>query len=115
VLVRFALTGRATVAAGGTATVTVNGPPAWWRYDISTVVISSSPPSAGVYPQASVYRGAITQSTLLGQSRSADKVTFEGAPGDTLLPGDALIVVMSQCLVGSTVVVNVYGEQVPIS
>lgn len=114
-LVRFALTGRATIGAGGTATVTVNGPPAWWRYDISTVVISSTPPSAGVFPTADVYRGAVTQSTLLGQSRSADKVTFEGAPGDTLLPGDALIVLMAQCLPGTTVVVNVFGEQVPIS
>lgn len=112
-LVRFALTGRATIGAGGTATITVNGPPAWWRYDISTVVISSVPPSAGVFPTADVYRGAVTQSTLLGQSRSADKVTFEGAPGDTLLPGDALIVNMAQCLPGSVAVVNVFGEQVP--
>jgi len=110
---RFALTGRGTASGAGTVTVTVNGPPAWWRYDISTVVVTATKPSAGVFPTADVYRGAITQSTLLGQSRSADKVTFEGAPGDSLLPGDSLIVVMAQCLAGSVVVVNVFGEQVP--
>lgn len=112
---RFAVTGRAVAAADGTATVIVNGPPAWWRYDISSVVITSTAARDDTYPTAAVYRGAITTPTLLGQSRSADRVTFAGQFGDVLQPGENLIVVMAFCLAGSTIVCNMFGEQVAIS
>lgn len=109
---RFALSGRGTLSGAGGITLTLNGPPAWWRYEISTVVVTC-PPNAGNRPTAAVYRGAITQATLLGQSRAADAVTFQGAPGDVLLPGDMLIVVIAGALPGGMAVVNCYGEQVP--
>ena len=111
---RFSLTGRGTVNAGGAVTVTLAGPPAWWRYDLSTVVCSVGLDSAGSRPTAAVYRGYIGQSQLLGTSRSADAVTFDASPGDVLLPGDSLIVVFANAAPGSTAVVNAFGEQVPI-
>lgn len=109
---RFQLTGRAVVPAGGAVNVILTGPPAWWRYELSTVVCSVGLVSAAARPTAAVYRGYIGQSQLLGQSRAADAVTFQAAPGDMLLPGDSLIVVFAGCLVGSTAVVNAFGEQV---
>jgi len=111
---RFALAGRATVPASGSVTVTLNGPPAWWRYDLTTVVLTCGLVAPTQHPEADVYRGSIGAANLLGHSRAADNVTFSCQPGDVLIPGDFLIVVFTGALVGSTAVVNAFGEQVPM-
>ncbi len=112
---RFSLTGRAVIPASGGVTVSLNGPPAWWRYDLDTVVCTVGRVSTASLPTCNVYRGYIGQSQLLGHSRAADNVTFDAAPGDVLMPGDFLIVVFAGALVGSTAVVNAFGRQVKLA
>jgi len=111
--VRFSLSGQATVPASGSVTVTLNGPPAWWKYDLTTVVCTVGK-NGQTFPECDVYRGWVADSQLLGHSRSADNVTFNAAPGDVLMPGDFLIVIFTAALVGSLAVVNAFGEQVKL-
>jgi hypothetical protein len=111
--VRWSATGRAVVSGSGSATITIAGPPSWWRVELSTVVVSSVRANTTSFPTCAVYRSTVTPSQLLGQSRSADAVTFDAAPGDVLLPGDQLIAVIAGALAGSTATVNAYGTQVP--
>jgi hypothetical protein len=106
-------TGTATVAAAGTATVTIEGPHRTsTRWNLRTVVVASTRAGTGGYPTAAVYRGAAVPSLLLGESRTADKVTFD-ASTDVMLPGDSLIVVIGNAEPGSLVVVNLYATELP--
>lgn len=112
--IRWSATGRAIASGSGAATVIIAGPPAWWRIDLSTVVVASTRANTTSFPTCAVYRSTITPASLLGQSRSADAVTFDASPGDALLPGDQLIAVLAGVLAGSVVTVNAYGTQVPL-
>jgi len=106
---RYAATASATVTAGGAVTLFLSGPRAWQMIDIGTVVVSSTRPANNTFPSCSVFRGAQTAQNLLGESRAADKVTFSGSVGDVLLPGDQLIVVVTNALPGTIATANLFG------
>jgi hypothetical protein len=106
-------TSTATVAGDGSATVNIAGPHrTGTRWELRTVVVASTRASTGGYPTAAVYRGAAVPSLLLGESRTADKVTFD-ATTDVLFPGDTLLVVLADAEPGSTAVVNLYARELP--
>lgn len=85
------------------------------RVQLSQVVIKSTPLGTGPLPQAALYISQIIRSQLIGESRAADKVTFEGFEGDELHQGDTLIVVLTGAAVGTNVTVNARGVELPAS
>lgn len=106
-------TSTATVAGDGSATVRIPGPHRTGsRWELRTVVVSCPRATVGGYPTAAVYRGAAVPSLLLGESRTADKVTFD-ATTDVLFPGDELLTVIENSEPGGTVVVNLYAAELP--
>lgn len=104
-------TAQGVASGSGTVTLNIPGPHRiGYRWNLSTVVISSSRAATG-YPSAAVYLSAVVPSALLGESRTADKVTFD-ASTDVMRPGDRLIIVMTNVLAGSPVVVNLFAVEV---
>lgn len=80
---------------------------------LSQVVIKSTANATGALPQGALYRSQVIRSQLLGESRAADKVTFEGFAGDELFHGDQLIVVITGAAPTTTVTVNARGDERP--
>ncbi len=78
-----------------------------WR--LRTLVISSTKGSG--YPTAAVYRSAVVPSALLGESRAADKVTFN-ATTDELYPSDQLVIVLANVAPSTVVTANLYATEV---
>ncbi len=103
---------RATTDGSGDATLRINGPHRiGTRWELSSVVVSCERDGT-TYPVASIYRSAVVPAQLMGESRSADRVTFD-AKGDVLLPGDVLVVVVSGASPSTAVQVNLYGDEFP--
>ena len=104
----------ATADGSGSATLRVNGPQRMGLVrQLSQVVIKSTAPGTGTLPQAALYKSLVVRAQLIGESRAADKVTFEGFAGDELHHGDSLVVVVTNALAGSTVTVNARGVEHP--
>lgn len=98
----------------GGATLRVNGPQRMGLVrELSQVVIKSTANATGGLPQAALYKSLVIRSALLGESRAADKVTFEGFAGDELHHGEQLIVVVTNATPATTVTVNVRGIERP--
>lgn len=103
--------GRGTVGVDGSAIVALRGPHRnLSRWSLSSVVVTSTPPTGGGYPTARVYRSTVSDATLLGLSRAADRVTFD-ATGDWLHQGDQLIVIVENAEPATAVTVNLYATE----
>ncbi len=99
--------------ATGSITLTIPGPHRpGTRWSISSMTVESERDPAAGFPTAAVYRSAVIRSALLGSSRSADAVTFDGQ-GDWLLPGDQLLVVIEGALPATRATVNLYASEQP--
>lgn len=99
--------------AGGAITLTIAGPHrnlSTWR--LGTVVVTSQAPADGPLPTCAVYRSYVATSTLLGESRAADKVSFD-ASTDWLAQADSLIVVVAGAEPATRVTVNLFGTEYP--
>ncbi len=107
----YRATGSTVADVAGDATVIIQGPGPFARYELSSVVVSSTRAGTG-YPTATVYRSVISPSNRLGFSRIADADTFDADAGDVLLPGDSLVVVFANVLAGATCTVNAFGNQI---
>jgi hypothetical protein len=104
-------TAQGIVSGSGSVTLNIPGPHRiGYRWNLATVVISSVRAATG-YPTASIYLSAVVPSALLGESRTADKVTFD-ASTDVMRPGDRLIIVIANALAGSTAVANLFAVEV---
>lgn len=102
---------RGTTDGTGAATLRINGPHRIGsRWELSTVVVRCER-DGNTYPLASIYRSAVVPAQLMGESRSADRVTFD-ATGDVLLPGDVLVLVVTGAAPSTSVQVNLYGDEI---
>lgn len=102
----------ATTDGAGGATLRINGPQRMGLVrELSQVVINSTKTATGALPTAALYKSQVIRSQLIGESRAADKVTFEGFAGDQLYHGDQLIVVVAGAQPATTVTVNARGVE----
>lgn len=81
------------------------------RWSINSATIESTRAAIG-FPTASLYRSIVAASALIGTSRSADAVTFDGQ-GDWLLPGDQLIAVIEGAEPSTRATLNIYASELP--
>lgn len=106
-------TASGLTAADGSITLTIPGPHRiGTRWSISSLTVESTRAVAAGFPTAAVYRSAVIRSALLGKSRTADAVTFDGQ-GDWLLPGDQLLIVIENTEPASRATVNLYAQELP--
>lgn len=104
-------TAQGVASGAGAVTLIIPGPHRiGYRWNLATLVLRSPKPAVD-YPQAAVYLSAITPSALLGESRTADKVTFD-ASTDVMRPGDQLIIVFTNVAPAGLAVANLYAVEV---
>lgn len=100
-----------TTGLDGSALLVIRGPHRnLSRWSLQSLVVTSTRPTAGGYPIARVYRSTVSDATLLGISRAADKVTFD-ALGGWLLQGDQLLVIVDGAEPGQPVHANLFASE----
>lgn len=100
--VRESATG--TTDANGAVTLRIEGPHRTGSEWVCRALVLQSVKAAAGYPQAAVYRTDVAPYALLGESRAADKVTFDS--DDVLVPGDTLVIVITGAEPNTSAVAN---------
>jgi hypothetical protein len=101
----YQASGSVVLGAGGTGTVTFNGPASLTRRRLSSVVVSTA---SGARPTVVLYRSSISPNRRIGATRLGDADTLI-ADGEILESGEPLILSVTGGTAGAVFTANAFG------